>query len=134
MKRRLYRMLEPNGQRAVMAIAILVALDVSRSQHGWDRTLFLSGAVLMILAQLQVERSRRRLRRVNWEAAARSPDPIAYLAQTEYMNGLTPRECTTVLVWQVEHGFRWTDEDVEAAPDVVRGWVLAGERAPREAR
>ena len=120
--------------RALMTFAVAVNLHTVVTIDGAWRVLGVVMITLMLAVWALAEATRRRSQRRRWDIAADTVDPVGFLAQAEYMSRLSLREHKAVLDWVVDHGFAWTDDDVDDAPPVVRGWIEAGTRPPRENR
>lgn len=112
------------GQRVTLAIVIAWNCWNIVIYDGWWRVAFIVMTLFLIASVVFAERSRYLLREHIWNRAASSPDPVASLARSEYIQRLSPREMSVLMTWWAEH---WDDPESDDAPPVVRGYYEAGQ-------
>lgn len=130
-----------SSRTEIIVLRVVVAMAVGINLHAlltgdvwWARAFAAAIALLTVWIWVIVERRRRTLEQGRWAIAAASPDPVAALAQSDFTRSLRGRDRRTLVIWQLQHDFRPTDEEIAAAPEVVQEYYAIAANPPREKR
>lgn len=112
---------------------VVVGLNI-RSVLGSPWWMILISTVVIVLlvgSQIFTEFRWREMDRLRWQLAADADDPIAALAQHDYIRRLSMRQMVDFTEYIAEHPEVFAGE-LEDAPPMVRDFFLIPSNAPRE--
>lgn len=121
------------GMRVLAPACLALEIWIIWGESWFVRVAGVIGIVIICLTWYGQEIRLRHRKSDLWAEAASTGDPMAYLAAHDYFAGLRWRDQLQIVRWVSEHPWEFTtQEDLDDAPPVVRGFVAAMTNPPRE--